>query len=176
MKLLFILTIAISLGSLSASSPDAQEIFWEPNEQRDSAVLDTDADIKPAPATTTRAASASEIYDSRDDDTPAADTSEDEAAEPAVRAPRQATPSAVRQRSQDTAPAQPQTRRRGAQDQATSKDAQQKPAAKQSDKKRGAAPAPASIEAPDKTETPKALPGEVDVKPAEPKTKLQWGR
>jgi hypothetical protein len=99
------------------------------------------------------------------------DMTGDETEVPAVARPRQeAAPSAVRQQQPESSRRPSQTRQRQA------PDTEQKATVQKPKKRKSGTPATTSTEEAETPESQRAKPGEVDVQPAEPKSKLQWGR
>jgi len=166
---------ALLLACLCVGTVQAEEIYWDLNESRAADVLGLDQDFDITHDWRVATPSGVQIYDSRDEDLVAVDMPGEETEEPAVRPLRQTTPSTVRQRPADSTQAPSRIRRQTTPDTAGTTDTQQKATGKELKKKRST-PGPATVTDTEKPESQREKPGEVDVKPVEPKSKLQWGR
>ena len=173
------LALALALVCLCAGAVQAAEVYWDPNVSRADEILgDTDAEVMHD--SRIRTPPAVRIYDSADDEMVAVDMIGEETEEPAVRLPRQTAPSqtvpsVVRPRRSDST--QSRTLRPKSSDTTTSPEKEQKAAAKKPKKKQRDVPAETSIEESEKPESQRAKPSGLEVpQPAEPKSKLQWGR
>lgn len=149
----------------------AAEVYWEPSESRDIDLSDErDLDLK-MPDTKTKSFGDLEIYDAPRESEPAdLEALEEEVSEePAVRRPAPQRP---------PAPSTPEpTRLRQPRTPAATQSGPTEPRStlKRLERKRGTS-APAAVEQSDKPAGTQLPPGQVEVKPAEPRSKIQWGK
>lgn len=176
MKSALILAAMVLLVSAPLGIVNAQEVYWESGETGDIDLSDErELDLK-LPDTKAKSFGDMEIYDTpRTEEPDDLEAPEEAPEEPVVRPQAPQRPPADRPATQDTS-RPTRLRQPGTPATTQSADTERKSTLKRPEKKRGT-PVPPAVEQSDKPAAGTQLPpGQVEVKPAEPRSKLQWGK
>jgi hypothetical protein len=177
MKRQFVLMIVAAAFALLPSFAAAEEeVYWNINESGSTTITPkSESASKSGQPKDAKSLAEKEVYDSGEPPTPADVDDEEAESQTAVRRPIQSTPSANRAAPADTPQRRPQVRQRRNAAPSGADESAPRNTVKKPDTKRGGPTAEpsATVEKP-KTDQPK--PSQVEAEPAEPKTKLPWGK
>jgi len=172
MKTLLIVAVAVLLTSAPVGIACADDIYWNPDEERDIEITPKDLPFKiMQSAKQPKSLGQLEVYDLGESEPEAADLPE-----PVVSAPVQPRPESERPTYREPSTRRPRSGETGQTVTPTRRErSRPAPAAQQPESKKDT-PAPAVTVEPDKPDTKKMPWGKVDVPAAENKKQLQWGK